>query len=232
MNIEIYNDWYVRTDGRIGPWNITTTQQASAEQIHNAYKIYSAFLNDGWTLNAISATLGNMQHESSLDPALIEQTNRRRLPNSAANLSDVPNAVMQNHYKEYYTGISGSGGYGIGLVQWDGKGITRQKLVGYCENNGYVWYDGDAQIQRIFYEKTKKSSTRSYASRCCFVYSLNRPTIRQVDYCLFVVSYPVNVIFLWEYCCIVRVFCPAAADCRVNKHVLRFVETRKLTNVN
>ena len=101
MNIEIYNDWYVRTDGRIGPWTITTTQQATAEQIHNAYKIYSALLNDGWTLNAISATIGNMQHESSLDPALIEQTNRWRLPNNASTLADVPNSVMQNHYKEY-----------------------------------------------------------------------------------------------------------------------------------
>lgn len=162
MNIEIYNDWYVRTDGRIGPWTITTTQQASAEQIHNAYKIYSALLNDGWTLNAISATLGNMQHESSLDPALIEESNRWRLPNRAANLSDVPNSVMQNHYKEYYTGIHGSGGYGLGLTQWDGKGITRQKLVGYCENNGWVWYDGDAQIQRIFYEKTNDMQWQTY----------------------------------------------------------------------
>ena len=153
MNVTLYNNWYVKTDGRIGPWTITASQPATSEQIHNAHQVRSALSADGWTLNAIAATIGNMQHESSLDPALIEETNRWRLPNSAANLSDVPNSVMQNHYKEYYTGESGSGGYGIGLVQWDGKGITRQKLVGYCEDNNYIWYDGYAQMQRIFYEK-------------------------------------------------------------------------------
>ena len=153
MNIEIYNNWYVKTDGRIGPWTITTTQPPSAEQIHNARIAYSKLKNAGWSLSAICGTIGNMQHESSLDPALIEQTNRYRLPNNASDLSDVPNSVMENHYKEYYTGQSGSGGYGIGLVQWDGKGITKQKLVGWCENNNYIWYDGNAQIQRIFYEQ-------------------------------------------------------------------------------
>ena len=154
MDTAIYNGWYVRTNEKIGPWTTTTTQLPSEYQIHNAYRVRTALQNFGFSESAIVGIIGNMQHESTLDPALIEETNRWRLPNSAANLSDVPNSVMENHYKEYYTGQSGSGGYGIGLVQWDGKGITKQKLVGYCENNNYVWYDGNAQMQRILYERT------------------------------------------------------------------------------
>ena len=92
-----------------------------------------------------------MQHESNLSPAWIEQTNRWRL--AGTELADVPNSVMQNFYNEYYHDTNR--GYGLGLVQWDGKGITRQKLVGFCENNGYIWYDGDAQMARLLDEYTR-----------------------------------------------------------------------------
>ena len=161
MQVETYNDWYVRTDGRIGPWNVSQGDPTAA-QIHNATKIYNTLSSYGWSLSAIAGILGNMQHESTLEPAFIQQTNRWRLPNSAASLSDVPNSVMQNFYKEYYGDSNRA--YGIGLVQWDGKGITRQKLVGYCENNGYVWYDGDAQLSRLYYEyqNNLQWTTRTY----------------------------------------------------------------------
>lgn len=144
MNIETYNDWYVRTDGRIGPWTITTSQQPTQEQIYNAQKVYDYFIALGWSLSAICGMIGNMMHESTLDPALIEQTHRSSLPNSATDLSDVPNSVMINFY--------GSSGYGIGLVQWDGYTSTApagQKLVSFAERYSYVWYDGDCQIYRI-----------------------------------------------------------------------------------
>ena len=121
------------------------------EQKYNAHKVKNALSSSGWSLNAICGTLGNMQVESYLSPAYIEGTNRYRLPNSAASILDVPNSVMENFYKEYYN--DPYRGYGIGLVQWDGKGITRQKLVGYAENNGWNWYDGDTQTSRILYEQ-------------------------------------------------------------------------------
>ena len=149
MQTTLYNDWYVRTDDRIGSWNVTQ-ETPSAYQIHNATKVYNALSAYGWSLSAIAGIIGNIQHESTLDPAAIQKISV--LPNNAANLSDVPNEVMQNYYGEYYTGVPRSRGYGIGLVQWDGKGITRQKLVGYCMNNGYIWYDGDAQMARLKYE--------------------------------------------------------------------------------
>ena len=160
MQTTLYNDWYVRTDGTIGPWTITTSQQPTTEQIHNATKIYNALSAYGWSLSAIAGILGNMQHESTLDPAAIQKTSV--LPNNAANLSDVPNEVMQNYYGEYYTGVPNTRGYGIGLVQWDGKGITRQKFVGYCMNNGYIWYDGDAQMARLKYEHDNNLQWQSH----------------------------------------------------------------------
>ena len=159
MQTAVYNDWYVRTDNRIGPWSVTQ-DTPTAEQVHNATKIYNILSGYGWSLSAIAGILGNMQHESTLNPAFIQATNRYRLPNSAANLSDVPNSVMQNFYKEYYNDSNRA--YGIGLVQWDGKGITRQKLVGFCEDNGYVWYDGNAQCARLLDEYTGNKQWTSH----------------------------------------------------------------------
>ena len=46
-----------------------------------------------------------------------------------------------------------------------GMGITNGLIIGHFF---FIF-----RFTFIFYEKTKKSSTRSYASRCCFVYSLN-----------------------------------------------------------
>lgn len=147
MNIQTYNDWYVSTDTRLGAWNVST-EGPTNYQIHNATKIYNALTAYGWSISAVCGIIGNMQHESNLSPAWIEETNRWRL--SSTELADVPNLVMQNFYNEYYH--DSRRGYGLGLCQWDGKGITRQKLVGYCENNGYVWYNGDAQMARLLYE--------------------------------------------------------------------------------
>ena len=144
MNIERYNDWYVRTDGRLGPYTVTSSQQPSTEQIYNATKVYNYFNNLGWSLSAICGMIGNMMHESTINPAFIQATHRNQLPNSAANLSDVPNSVMLSFY--------GSGANGIGLVQWDGSTSTPpagQKLVSFAERYNMIWYDGDCQTFRI-----------------------------------------------------------------------------------
>ena len=144
MNIDTYNDWYVRTDGRLGPWTVTTSQQPTTEQIYNATKVYNYFLALGWSLSAICGMIGNMMHESTINPAFIQATHRSQLPNSAQDLSDVPNNVMLSFY--------GSGANGIGLVQWDGSTNTPpagQKLVSFAERYNYIWYDGDCQVFRI-----------------------------------------------------------------------------------
>lgn len=144
MQIAIYNDWYVRTDGRLGPYNVTSSQQPTTEQIYNATKIYNYFDALGWSLSAICGMIGNMMHESTINPAFIQATHRGDLPNNAQDLSDVPNSVMLSFY--------GSGANGIGLVQWDGSTSTPpagQKLVSFAERYNYIWYDGDCQVFRI-----------------------------------------------------------------------------------
>lgn len=154
MNITLVNGWYIATDTRAGAWS-TDTQTPTAEQINNANIVRSFFLNEGWTLNAICGMLGCMQGESTINPAFIQQTNRYRLPNSAANLSDVPNSVMKHFFKEYYQVERKA--FAIGIVQWDGYtdvqiGQTQeqqQKLVAYAIRNNIIWYDGWTQMYRL-----------------------------------------------------------------------------------
>ena len=157
MNIDTYNDWYVRTDGRLGPWTVTTSQQPTTEQIYNATKVYNYFWALGWSLSAICGMIGNMMHESTIDPAFIQATHRNQLPNSAQDLADVPNNVMLSFY--------GSGANGIGLVQWDGSTNTPpagQKLVSFAERYNYIWYDGDCQVFRIKREKETNIQWQSH----------------------------------------------------------------------
>ena len=155
MTPEYINGWWLTTDQHLG----VSAGGYNDQQRYNAHKVKDALITAGWTLNAVCGTLGNMQCESYMSPAFIQATNRWRLPNSAADLSDVPNSVMENFYREYYGDPNRA--YGIGLVQWDGLGITRQKLVGYAENNGWNWYDGDTQTSRILYEQTNNLQWQS-----------------------------------------------------------------------
>lgn len=151
MNKTLINDWWMSTDTLMGS---TNTSNVTSEMIHNATKVMAYFRNDGWTDNAIAGMMGNMHLESTFSPALIQATNRWRLPNSAASLSDVPNSVMIDFYKEHYN--DPNRGYGIGLVQWDGRTDTPppgQKLVSFSERYNLNWYDGDTQCFRLKRER-------------------------------------------------------------------------------
>ena len=153
MQATLINDWWITTDTG-GSMGTTNTSGITDKQMHNAEKVRDYLRPLGWTINAISAIVGNMQLESWLSPGLIQGTNRYRLPNSAANLSDVPNSVMLNFYDSYY-GLS-NGGFGVGLVQWDGYTSTTpagQKLVSFAMRYKLNWYDGDTQVYRIRREK-------------------------------------------------------------------------------
>ena len=151
----LYNDFWLATDNRIGPWHVaggTVTQM----QKDNANNIKTALENEGWTLNAICGILGNMMGESTLNPAFIQQTNRFRLPNSGADLTDVPNTVMETFYPGSPAYATSSREFGIGLCQWNGSsnrlGYPTQKLVGYAIDNGYEWYEGWIQVSRLLGE--------------------------------------------------------------------------------
>lgn len=146
----LYNEFYIATNQRIGAWSVET-ELPSPMQLKNANLIKSFFEAEGWTLNAICGILGNMQAESTMNPAFIQETNRYRLPNSANDISDVPNSVMKNFFMEYYGETRKA--FAIGLVQWDGYsnswGEKQQKLVAYAIRNNYNWYDGVCQLYRL-----------------------------------------------------------------------------------
>lgn len=145
MDATLVNDWWMTTN-RGGTMGTTNTSGITSKQEHNATKVYNYFNNLGWSDSAIAGIIGNMQVESWLSPALVEGTHRSQAPNSAANLSDVPNSAMINFYDR-----NGSG-YGLGLVQWDGYTSTSpagQKLVSFAERYNLTWYDGDTQLYRI-----------------------------------------------------------------------------------
>lgn len=149
MQATLINDWWMTTDTG-GSMGTTDTSSISEKQKHNAEKIYNYFNALGWSLSAIAGMIGNMQLESWLSPALIQGTHRSLLPNSASDLSDVPNSVMINFYDSYY-GYS-NGGFGVGIVQWDGYTSTPpagQKLVSFAERYNLNWFDGDTQCFRI-----------------------------------------------------------------------------------
>ena len=191
MNATLYNDWWTTTDTG-GSMGTTDSSGVTDKQEHNASKILAYFRSLNWTVNAISAMVGNMQLESWLSPGLIQGTNRYRLPNSGANLSDVPNNVMINFYDSYY-GQSG-GGFGVGLVQWDGYTSTPpagQKLVSFAERYNMIWYDGDTQVYRIRREQETNIQWQAQ-------------TLGQTywDWATFIASTdtPENLAYVWRVC--------------------------------
>lgn len=189
----LYNDFYISTNQRIGAWSVET-ETPTREQLINANLIKSFFEAEGWSINAICGMLGNMQAESTINPAFIQETNRYRLPNSANSLADVPNSVMKNFYMEYY-GVTRKA-FAIGLVQWDGystsNGERQQKLVAYAIRNNYNWYDGVCQMYRLRGEWQSDSQYHFF----------NPVTIGGVRYTFanYVTSYasPTNLAHAWQ----------------------------------
>lgn len=148
MQATLVNDWWMTTN-QGGTMGTTNTSGITDKQKHNAQKVYDYFSALGWSLSAIAGIIGNMQLESWLSPALVEGTHRSQFPNSASDLSDVPNNIALEHYNHNNHSASG---YGLGLVQWDGYTSTSpagHKLVSFAIRYGLTWYDGDTQLFRI-----------------------------------------------------------------------------------
>lgn len=109
------SNWIINERGAIG--------QTGME--NNALIIRDYFTSQGWSINAISALLGNMQPESGINPARWEN-------------DDVGN-------------LSG----GFGLVQWTPatkliNWISAQYMGGFLPNDDYT--DGNNQLARLLYE--------------------------------------------------------------------------------
>lgn len=128
MDAEKYNGYWITTD----------TYLTKEHRKENAELIYEYLNNLGWTKNAISAILGNMDVESSVNPALIEGRSYHSLITNQQCL-----------------GITDKG---VGLVQWTGTTPTApagQKLASFAIRQNMNWYDGELQCYRLEFEQQK-----------------------------------------------------------------------------
>ena len=123
MDAEIYNGYWISTD----------TYLTQAHRDENAQLIWNYLTGLGWTKEAVAGILGNMDVESSMNPALIEGRLVHTLPDNN-------------------TALTISSSTGVGLVQWTGDTTTPpagQKLVSFAIRHSQNWYDGDLQCYRL-----------------------------------------------------------------------------------
>lgn len=121
-------------------WSVFTRNDAMKK---NAQYIFQYFSAKGWTLNAIAALLGNMEHESGMSPGIWE---------GIAGGCETINTATGTHTLTS-KGKNFSGGYG--LVQW----TPASKLCNWCSDgkqNGtgrtLPYWDIDSQLYRIDWE--------------------------------------------------------------------------------
>ena len=99
----------------------------------NAVEVSRFLFARGWSKNAIAGILGNMRGESQCNPGRIE---------------DDP--WPANYFPTNQEVISSTYSRGMGMVQWT---PGRTTLVPYADSLGLDWYDGEAQLLRLIYEK-------------------------------------------------------------------------------
>lgn len=157
MAIELVNGFYMSGNNPLGNYSGSTNDR----QYHNASFFVRYFLSKGWTMESICGMLGNMQIESSMNPALIEGNGRQYAPQQATVLTAMTNNIMLDFYKEAHPEYTGTGNpFGLGIVQWTGHNQSGsipygQKMVAYAisDCNNTPWYWGQNQIRRINWEQ-------------------------------------------------------------------------------
>jgi hypothetical protein len=123
MNVEQYNGYWIASDQYLN-------QQHRDE---NAKLIWDYLTNLGWTPQSVAGILGNMDVESTMNPALIEGRGYSALPDN--------NTVLAITTQT-----------GVGLVQWTGTTPTNppgQKLASFAIRYNKNWYDGELQCFRL-----------------------------------------------------------------------------------
>lgn len=123
MNVEQFNGYWIASDQYLN-------QQHRDE---NAKLIWAYLTGLGWSETAVAGILGNMDVESSMNPALIEGRGYHTLPDN--------NTVLAITTQT-----------GVGLVQWTGTTNTPpagQKLASFAIRYNKNWYDGELQCFRL-----------------------------------------------------------------------------------
>ena len=148
----IYGDYY---GNDVSSSNTLTTTQMQV----NAKYIYSYLLNKGWSVNAIAGILGNMQHESAINPG-------RWQSNNVGNTSGGYGLVQWTPASKYIEWAT-SNGYSDYSVM-DGN---LARLIYEVENNiQYYATDGYDYSFREFTTSTKTP----YELACAFAWNYER----------------------------------------------------------
>ena len=165
MDAELYNGYWISTDTYL-------TQQ---HRDSNAILINQYLSNLGWTREAIAGILGNMDVESSMNPALIEGRTYHSLITNAQCL-----AIDDQH--------------GVGLVQWTGHTNTApagQKLASFAIRYNMEWYDGELQCFRL---------EREYQTNIQFVPGMVDGTLWNWNNYVTSTATPETLAKAWQYC--------------------------------
>lgn len=108
-------------------WISKNAYLTQSEMENNARMVWNYFGSRGWSLNAVSAMLGNMETESTINPGIWES--------------------LESDYDAYFDAHGRYPGYG--LVQWT-------PFTKYSEWAGAGWQDnGNKECERILYEVDK-----------------------------------------------------------------------------
>lgn len=124
MNVIQFNDYWIATDVYLSQDKRNDNAKLVYNHLHNT-------LN--WTPQAVAGIIGNMDVESTVNPALIQGRNIHTLIDN-------------------YSCLSISSSTGVGLVQWTGDTSTPpvgQKLASFAIRYGMDWYNGELQCFRL-----------------------------------------------------------------------------------
>lgn len=118
-------------------------------QEENAGKLWSVYSAMGASKEQTAAVLGNLQHESGLDPTSVETIFDEKYmigpKKMAATAAAFDIHAIDNDYANQYPAIEQAG---IGLAQWtNGRNLLLQK---YAKDKALPWYEFDTQIGFMF----------------------------------------------------------------------------------
>ena len=139
MAVEKYFSYWISANQyEVGPSSGTPSDY----QKNNAIRIYRYWKIWGWTLNAVSAMIGNMMYESCINPATVYP--KSSFPNGGATIADISNQYALSRTTPAY-----------GLVQW--RGLSQEQpianqIVSYAYRHDYEWYTGEIQMSRLYWE--------------------------------------------------------------------------------
>ena len=131
-----------------------------AEMKLNATYIYNALSNDGWSINAISAILGNMQAESSINPGRWQSDNVGSMSNGYGLVQWTPATNYLNYIDSFY---------GVDPSQMD-MNLNR---IRYELDNGLQWIAREGY--NISFEDFSKSNESVEYLAKAFLLCYERP---------------------------------------------------------